>query len=144
MCVQPSEEPPNVSNKYTLTLRVSACGTQQILKLIDMYYAKLVMHDLISCGKLGEKGYALTIKGGRRVVAAKDGGRVVIYVDLRRNVLVVSGTVEPREVPASGVIFAVLTQEAAGPTGESVNAQKGISTEMPSRDLRETPVQELC
>ncbi|KAG3242698.1 hypothetical protein PI124_g12485 [Phytophthora idaei] len=101
MCEQPNGEPLNISKKGTLTLRVSASGTEQVLNFTDVYYAKGVVHNLISYGKLDEKGFALSFKGGRRVVAAKDGGRVVFDVDLRRNVL-----------------------EAAGPTDESVKAQK--------------------
>ncbi|KAG2780886.1 hypothetical protein PC129_g8958 [Phytophthora cactorum] len=82
MCEQPNGEPLNISKKGTLTLTVSASGTEQVLNFTDVYYAKGVVHNLISYGKLDEKGYALSFKGGRRVVTAKDGGRVVFDVDL--------------------------------------------------------------
>ncbi|KAG3098606.1 hypothetical protein PC122_g3978 [Phytophthora cactorum] len=64
------------------------------MKLTEVYYAEGVVHNLISYGRLEEKGYASTYKDGHRDVAAKDDGRAVFDVDLRRNVLVVRGAGE--------------------------------------------------
>ncbi|KAG3098785.1 hypothetical protein PI124_g16094 [Phytophthora idaei] len=53
---------------------VRACDGMQTVKLTDMYYTEGVVHNLISYGKLNEKGYTLTHKGGRRVVAPRTVG----------------------------------------------------------------------
>ncbi|ETO84786.1 hypothetical protein F444_01317, partial [Phytophthora nicotianae P1976] len=89
VCLQPNGEPLRVTKKGTVSLRVTACGAERTVKLTDVYYAAGVIHNLISYGKLDEKGYTLTYKGGRRVVAAKVDGSVAFDVHLRRNVLVV-------------------------------------------------------
>ncbi|KAJ8575054.1 hypothetical protein ON010_g4154 [Phytophthora cinnamomi] len=74
-CVQPNGDALNITKKGTLTLKVTACGKQQTMKLADMYYAENVVHNLISYGTLDRKGFALTERGGRRVVAGRNGGR---------------------------------------------------------------------
>ncbi|KAG3170520.1 hypothetical protein C6341_g10776 [Phytophthora cactorum] len=89
-----------------------ACDGSQTMKLTEVYYAEGVVHNLISYGRLEEKGYASTYKDGHRDVAAKDDGRAVFDVDLRRNVLV---------------------REASGPNDESLETQKGTLVDFHKR-----------
>eukprot|EP00644_Phytophthora_capsici_P019022 jgi/Phyca11/50355/gw1.420.4.1 len=111
-CEQPDGRPLNITKRGTLTLRVQACGKEQTVKLVDVYYAENVVHNLISYGTLDKKGYTLTERCGRRVLAAKNGGRVV---DL------------------SGVIMAVLSDEVAAPQDMSSSTQKGTLFEFHTR-----------
>ncbi|GMF44999.1 unnamed protein product [Phytophthora fragariaefolia] len=41
-CVQPNGDPLNITKKGTLTLRVTACGKEKTVKLVDVYYAENV------------------------------------------------------------------------------------------------------
>lgn len=123
--VQLNGEPLIVTKKGAVTLLVSACGVEQTDRLTDVYYARNVVHNLISYGQLDKKGYVLTQKSGRRVVAARDGGKVAFDVELRRHVLTVSGKLEKRLRPPSEVIMAALEEEAAGPDGVEGTVLKG-------------------
>eukprot|EP00644_Phytophthora_capsici_P000675 jgi/Phyca11/108962/e_gw1.16.313.1 len=87
-CVQPNGDPLHISKKGSVTLRVTACGAVQTVKLTDVYFAKGVIHNLISYGQLDQKGFVLARRGGHRVVAARDGGQVAFDIKIRRNVLV--------------------------------------------------------
>lgn len=93
-CVQPNGEPLSISMKGSVTLRGTACGVIQTVKLSDVYDAESVVHNLISYGQLDKTGYPLAQKGERRVVVAKVGEKVAFDVALRRNVLVVIGIAE--------------------------------------------------
>ncbi|POM74260.1 Integrase catalytic core protein [Phytophthora palmivora] len=73
-CVQPNGDPLNITKKGTLTLKVTACEKEQTVKLVDVYYAENVAHNLISYSTQDRKGFALTEKAGRRVLAGKNGG----------------------------------------------------------------------
>eukprot|EP00644_Phytophthora_capsici_P005568 jgi/Phyca11/76641/gw1.2.755.1 len=77
-CVQPNGDPLHISKKGNVTLRVTACGAVQTVKLTDVYFAKGVIHNLISYGQLDQKGFVLGRRGGHRVVAARDGGQVIM------------------------------------------------------------------
>ncbi|GMF45370.1 unnamed protein product [Phytophthora fragariaefolia] len=57
-------------------------------------------------------GYSLAHQGGRRVLAAKDGGRVVFDVDHRKKVLVVEGSVVKLQKAPAEVIMAALEEDA--------------------------------
>ncbi|KAE9302953.1 hypothetical protein PF001_g13775 [Phytophthora fragariae] len=124
-CVQPNGDPLNISMKGTKTLRVKACGKEQTVRLVDVYYAANVVHNIISYGKMDRKGYVLAERGGRRVLAAKDGGRVAFDEDLQRTVLVVHASVVKIRAAPSQVIMAVLDNEASEPAEKSNNVQRG-------------------
>ncbi|ETP42501.1 hypothetical protein F442_10589 [Phytophthora nicotianae P10297] len=128
-CLQPNGEPLNVTKRGTLTLRVTACGREKILKLTDVYFAAGVVHNLISYGKLDDKGYTLTYRNGRCVVAGKNGGTVAFDVGLRRNVLIVQGKVDRPHDVVSDVIMAALEGEANVPDGVHSVVQKGTLME---------------
>lgn len=113
-CVQPSGDPLRITKKGSVTLQVTACGAVQTVKLPGVYYAKGVIHSLISHGQQDRKGFVLALRDGRRVVAARDSGQVAFDVKLRRNVLVVSGTVQGRLRPPAEVIMAALEEKATG------------------------------
>ncbi|POM67044.1 LOW QUALITY PROTEIN: Putative retroelement [Phytophthora palmivora] len=113
-CTQPIGDPLNITTKGTLTLRIKACRKKQILKLTIVYYAANLAHNLLSYGTLDMMGYTLAHRGGQRVLAAKDGGRVVFDVDLRKKVLVVEATVVKLQAPPAEVIMAALEGEAHG------------------------------
>ncbi|KAG4053825.1 hypothetical protein PC123_g11022 [Phytophthora cactorum] len=110
-----------------------ACDGSQTMKLTEVYYAEGVVQNLISYGRLEEKGYASTYKNGHRDVAAKDDGRAVFDVDLRRNVLVVRGAGEKNKGNIWKVIMAVLEREASGPNDESLETQKGTLVDFHKR-----------
>ncbi|KAG3117025.1 hypothetical protein PI125_g4152 [Phytophthora idaei] len=110
-----------------------ARGAEQILKLTDVYYAEGIVHNLISYGRLDETGYVLKTVGGRRVVAERGGNRVAFDVELRRNVLMVCGTVEKQQERSSDVIMAALSEEADRPTEESRDVQRGTLVEFHRR-----------
>ncbi|KAG2858894.1 hypothetical protein PC129_g7246 [Phytophthora cactorum] len=131
-CLQPNGEALKVTKKGTLTLLVTACGKTKSVKLTDVYYAASVMHNLISYGKLDEKGYTLTHRNGQRVIAAKVGSDVAFDVAMRRNVLVVHGTVEKHEC-ASDVIMAALDREVSAADGVDSSVQKGSLVEFHKR-----------
>ncbi|KAG2996003.1 hypothetical protein PC121_g20295 [Phytophthora cactorum] len=131
-CLQPNGEPLKVTKKGTLTLLVTACGKTKSVKLTDVYYAASVLHNLISYGKLDEKGYTLTHRNGQRVMAAKDGSDVAFDVAMRRNVLVVHSTVENQE-RASDVIMAALDREVSAADGVDSSVQKGSLVEFHKR-----------
>ncbi|GMG14877.1 unnamed protein product [Phytophthora fragariaefolia] len=124
-CVQPNGDPLNISMKGTITLRVKACGKEQTVRLVDVYYAANVVHNIISYGKMDRKGYVLAERGERRVLAAKDGGRVAFDVDLQRTVLVVHASIVKIRAAPSQVIMAVLVSEATEPAEKSNNVQRG-------------------
>ncbi|OWZ15197.1 hypothetical protein PHMEG_00011205 [Phytophthora megakarya] len=124
-CTQPNGDPLDITMKDTLTLRVKACGKEHTLKLTSVYYAKNVVHNLLSYGVLDRMGYSLAHRAGRRVLAAKDGGCVVFDVDLRRNVLVVEGSVVKLQEAPAGVIMAALQEEAHGDNELSPDIQQG-------------------
>ncbi|KAE9208587.1 hypothetical protein PF002_g19359 [Phytophthora fragariae] len=124
-CVQPNGDPLNISMKGTITLRVKACGKEQTVRLVDVYYAANVVHNIISYGKMDRKGYVLAERGGRRVLAAKVGGRVAFDVDLQRTVLVVHASVVKIRAAPSQVIMAVLDSEATEPAEKSNDVQRG-------------------
>ncbi|OWZ13001.1 hypothetical protein PHMEG_00013752 [Phytophthora megakarya] len=58
-CVQPIGEPLAISMKGSVTLRVAACGVEQIVRLSNVYFAKNVVHNLVSYGQLLKVGYTL-------------------------------------------------------------------------------------
>ncbi|POM72769.1 mitochondrial protein [Phytophthora palmivora] len=119
-CVQPNGDTLNITKKGTFILRVTECGKEQMVKLIDVCYAENVVHNLISYSTLDRKGFALTEKGGRRVLASKNGGRVVFDVDLQRSVLIVHTRVVKRRDDTSEVIMAVLDKEVTKPDDVSI------------------------
>ncbi|OWZ03326.1 hypothetical protein PHMEG_00024964 [Phytophthora megakarya] len=55
-CLQPTGEPLNITMKGVVMLRVTAGGMEQTIELTDVYYAKDVVHNLISYGQLDKKG----------------------------------------------------------------------------------------
>ncbi|KAE9287926.1 hypothetical protein PR003_g25930 [Phytophthora rubi] len=59
-----------------------------MVEVTNGYFAKDVVHNLISYGLLDKRGFELRQQAGRRFVAAKDGGRVAFDVEMRHNVLV--------------------------------------------------------
>ncbi|KAG3088794.1 hypothetical protein PI124_g17641 [Phytophthora idaei] len=73
-------------------MRVTACGAVHTLKLTGVCYAGGIVHNLITYYKLDEKGFMLTYKAGRRVVAANSDGRVAFDIDIRRDVLIAGRT----------------------------------------------------
>lgn len=98
--MQPNGGPLIITKKESVTLCVTACGVKQRVKLTEVYYAAGVVQNLILYGQLGLKGCTLGCKDGWRVIAERSSGRVIFDVMLRRNVLVVAGTVERRrELP---------------------------------------------
>lgn len=115
-CLQPNGDPLIITKKGSVTLCVTACGVPQTVKLTEVYYAAGVVHNLISYDQLDLKGCTLGRKNGRRVVADRSSGRVVFDVMLRRNVLVVAGTVERRRELLSQVIMAALDHKGAETT----------------------------
>ncbi|OWZ22783.1 putative mitochondrial protein [Phytophthora megakarya] len=78
-----TESPLNITKKGVVMLRVTACGMGQTIELTNVYYAKDVVHNLISYDQLDKKGYALAYKGGRRCVVANDGGSAAFDVELQ-------------------------------------------------------------
>ncbi|GMF18948.1 unnamed protein product [Phytophthora fragariaefolia] len=104
---------------------VKACGKEQTVRLVDVYYAANVVHNIISYGEMDRKGFVLAERGGRRVLAAKDGGRVASDVDLQRTVLVVHASVVKIRAAPSQVIMAGLDSEATEPAEKSNNVQRG-------------------
>ncbi|KAE9152882.1 hypothetical protein PF006_g2924 [Phytophthora fragariae] len=58
------------------------------------YYTENVIHNGLSYGQLGQKGYSLMRKNRRRVVPIHDGRHVAFDVELQIRVVVVPGTVE--------------------------------------------------
>jgi hypothetical protein len=132
-CVQPNGESLNITKRGKVMLHVEACGTEQVVELTNVYFAKDVVHNLISYGVLDKRGYELTQRAGRRVVAAKDGGRVAFDVDVRRNVLVVPATVASRHELPSDVIMAALSQELSDSADLSSEVQKGTLVEFHKR-----------
>jgi hypothetical protein len=54
-------------------LHVTVRGGEQVVELINVYFAKDVVHYLISYGLDDKRGFKLTQPAERRVVAAKDG-----------------------------------------------------------------------
>lgn len=114
-------------------LRVSACGAEKVLKLVEVYYATEAVHSLTSYGKLDKKGFTLTYRGGQRVVAAKDGGTVAFDIGLRRNVLVVCGEVEKALEAVSDAIMTALDRKAGVSSDANSAAQKGPLVEFHRR-----------
>ncbi|KAG2990184.1 hypothetical protein PC118_g5746 [Phytophthora cactorum] len=51
-----------------------------------------IVHNLITYYKLDKKGFMLTYKAGRRVVAVNSKGRVAFDIDIRRDVLIAGRT----------------------------------------------------
>ncbi|POM64836.1 Integrase catalytic core protein [Phytophthora palmivora] len=129
----PNGDPLNITMKGTLTLRVKVCGREQTLKLTNVYYAADVVHNLLSYGSLDAMGYSLVQRGGRRVLAAKDGERVVFDVDLRKNVLVVEGTVVKVNKAPAEVIMSALSGEAHSADNFPPDVQQGTLVEFHKR-----------
>lgn len=132
-CTQPDGTPLTITKKGTLTLCVKACGSPQTVKLTDVYFSEDIVHNIISYGKLVAKGYELARRAGRRVVAAENGGQVAFDVDVRRNVLVVAGTVQARSRLPSEVIMAALDKEASESADVSSDVQKGTLVQFHQR-----------
>ncbi|GMF60847.1 unnamed protein product [Phytophthora fragariaefolia] len=101
---------------------VTACGKEQTVKLVDVYY-----------GTLDRKGFALTERDGRRVLAGKNRGRVVFFVELQRSVLVMHARVVKRREDTSKVIMAVLDKVVTKPGNVSSDVQKGTLVEFYQR-----------
>ena len=52
-------------------------GIVRVVTLIEAYYAKDLVHNMLSCCKLEEKGVALIYEDGKRCLArVSDGARV--------------------------------------------------------------------
>ncbi|GMF42845.1 unnamed protein product [Phytophthora fragariaefolia] len=130
---QPNGESLKITKRGKVLLRVTACGKAQMVELTKVFFAKGVVHNLISNGLLDKRGFELTQQAGRRVVAAKDGGRVTFDVEMRHNVLVVRAAVGPRHELPSDVIMAVLSKEAAESAEVSGDVQKGTVLEFHKR-----------
>ncbi|KAE9316907.1 hypothetical protein PF008_g18889 [Phytophthora fragariae] len=82
-----------------------------MVELTNVYFARDVVHNLISYGLLDKRGFELRQQAGRRFVVAKEGGRVAFDVEMRHNVLAVRAAVGPRHELPSDVIMAALSQE---------------------------------
>ncbi|GMG15109.1 unnamed protein product [Phytophthora fragariaefolia] len=91
-CVQPNDEPLNITKRGNVMLRGTACGEEQMVELARILRAMDVVHNLISNG---------------------DVGRVTFDNEMRRNVLVVRAAVGPRHELPSDVVMAALSQELA-------------------------------
>ncbi|GMF42895.1 unnamed protein product [Phytophthora fragariaefolia] len=132
-CVQPNGESLSITKRGKVLLSVTACGKEQVVELTNVYFAPDVVHNLISYGQLDKRGFELRQQAGRRVVAAKDGGRVAFDVEMRRNVLVVRAAVGPRHELPSDVIMAALSQELTEPAEVSGDVQMGTLLEFHKR-----------
>jgi hypothetical protein len=132
-CVQPNGESLNITKRGKVMLHVTACGEEHVVELTNVYFAKDVVHNLISYGLLDKRGFGLTQRAGRRVVAAKDSGRVAFDVEMHRNVLVVPATVASRHELPSDVIMAALSQELADLAEVSSEVQKGTLVDFHKR-----------
>ncbi|OWZ17990.1 hypothetical protein PHMEG_0007990, partial [Phytophthora megakarya] len=102
-CVQPNGEPLAISMKGSVTLRVAACGVEQVVRLSNVYFAKNVVHNLISYGQLDKVGYPLAHRAERR------------------------------SKPLSEVNMAVLNEEVNGSDEVSSNVQEGTLVEFHRR-----------
>ncbi|KAE8968244.1 hypothetical protein PF002_g28843 [Phytophthora fragariae] len=132
-CVQPNGESLSITKRGKVLLSVTACGKEQVVELINVYFAPDVVHNLISYGQLDKRGFELRQQAGRRVVAAKDGGRVAFDLEMRRNVLIVRAAVGPRHELPPDVIMAALSQELTEPAEVSGDVQKGTLLEFHKR-----------
>uniref|UniRef100_H3GBI0 CCHC-type domain-containing protein n=1 Tax=Phytophthora ramorum TaxID=164328 RepID=H3GBI0_PHYRM len=121
-CVQPNGESLNITKRGKVMLRITACGEEQMVELTNVYFARDVEHNLISYELLDNRGFELAHRAGRRVVVAKDGGRVAFDVEMRRNVLVVPAAMRRRHDLPSDVIMAVLIQELTQSVEVSVDS----------------------
>ncbi|POM64600.1 LOW QUALITY PROTEIN: Hypothetical protein PHPALM_19848 [Phytophthora palmivora] len=112
-CIQRNGDPLTIRMKGTsVSLHVARYKTGI---LTDIYFAKNVVHNLISYDQLNRKGYALAYVGERCAMAAKNGGLVTLDVELLRNVLLASGTVTRGPGPQSEVIMAEFNALANDP-----------------------------
>ncbi|KAE9174481.1 hypothetical protein PF004_g26649 [Phytophthora fragariae] len=125
----PNGESLSIIKRGKVLLSVTACGKEQVVELTNVYFAPDVVHN----GQRDKRGFELRQQAGRRVVAAKDGGRVAFDVEMRRNVLVVRAVVGPRHELPSDVIMAALSQELTEPVEVSGDVQKGTLLEFHKR-----------
>eukprot|EP00644_Phytophthora_capsici_P018853 jgi/Phyca11/46671/gw1.174.9.1 len=77
-CVQPNGDALRITKKGSVTLQVTACGAVQTVKLTEVYYAKGVIHNLISYGQLDRKGFVLARRDGRRVGRLRPPAEVIM------------------------------------------------------------------
>ena len=64
-------------------------GQRCIVTITDVYYAKALIHNILSYGSLDLKGHTPTSRGAQHVVTSSDEKNVIIGVELARNVLIV-------------------------------------------------------
>lgn len=81
-CVQLKGDQLTFTKKGSVTLRDTACGAEQTVKLTEVYYMYSVgvVHNLILYGLLDKKSYTLDRMSGRRGVVERSNGRVAFDV----------------------------------------------------------------
>ncbi|ETK94804.1 hypothetical protein L915_02206 [Phytophthora nicotianae] len=98
-------------------LVVTACGKARAEKLTDVYYA----------AELDEKGYTLSCKDDKRVVAAKTDESVAFDHELLRNMLVWRGSVDTWSVMTSEVIVVAMVEKSTRPRKWRVRCRRARS-----------------
>ena len=70
-------------------ITVKALGVPKTVRLLDVQYAENLERNIISYGKLEQKGCAIEYRDGRRVLVSCTGGVAVMDVDFENQVLFV-------------------------------------------------------
>lgn len=80
--IQPNGDKMTISKVGNITLRVSAGGKLQNMKMTEHYFAVEIAHNLISYGESDAKGYVLYRRVAQRVLETCNGKGVVFDVNL--------------------------------------------------------------
>ena len=93
----------------SVRLEVLARGAEAVVTLTDVYLAPRLAKNIVSYGKLANKGFALVHSGDRRSLARCSDGAVVFDVTIDSNVLyVVTKITRNKEGAGGDAIMAAL------------------------------------
>uniref|UniRef100_A0AAV1V3T6 CCHC-type domain-containing protein n=1 Tax=Peronospora matthiolae TaxID=2874970 RepID=A0AAV1V3T6_9STRA len=86
---QADNEKVGLSKVGSVRLSVAANGQEKTDKLTNVYYSPSLARNIISCGKIDQKGYSLKYPNGKRSVARRSDGQVAFDVTMENSVLIV-------------------------------------------------------
>nr|CCA15940.1 conserved hypothetical protein [Albugo laibachii Nc14] len=82
-------EPIRIRNQGSVVITVKALGVRKTFRLLDVQYDENLERNIISYGKLEQKGCVLEYREGRRVLVSFTGGVTFVDVNCGNNVFFV-------------------------------------------------------
>lgn len=107
-------EKVGLSKVGSVRISVMANGQEKTVKLTDVYYSPILACNIISYGKLDQKGYSLKYSNGKRSIARRRDDQVALDVTMKNSVLIVeTEKMSTRKKGTADVIIAAIQEEAA-------------------------------